>query len=109
MAKYTITRAAQPSTLAGSHFTGNCYCPGCNQPILAGQLIREQAIYKCGQLDYVAVGHGECCPEYDNAEIPESDFDFELQEVQIPCVCMLNDERADPACRDCSGKGWFLG
>lgn len=107
MAKYTKSRPSCPSTVAPASFTGDCICPGCRKPLLAGAMIREQAIYKCGELDYIAVGHAECCPEYDNAEIPESDFELAAPR-KVDCFCCdynLALFKPAPDCEECGGSG----
>lgn len=104
MSRYTNTAAvAQPSTPAADNFAdGRCLCSGCSKPILPGQLIRQQAWYKCGELDDLSLGHEECCPEFDNVDVEDEE---PLTPYLIACVC----EEGDTGCRDCGGKGWFLG
>ena len=106
MAKYTKSRPSQPSTPADESFTGDCLCPGCRRPLLAGEMIRQQAIYKCGELDYIALGHAECCPEYDNAEIPESDFELNPETTILFCCCgHVRCQLSDPERKLCSECG----
>jgi hypothetical protein len=54
----------------------DCLCAGCHKPLLAGQWVRQQALYKRSTLDSIPIGHAECCPDFDNADAAPSGSDY---------------------------------
>lgn len=64
----TTAKPRKPDTVGGAWFAEHgCLCSHCREPLKVGDLLRQQCIYKCGRLSYIALAHAACAPEYDNA------------------------------------------
>ena len=45
-------------------------CSSCGKPLENGQLIVDQEIYKCGELDFIELFHRDCEPQFDTPDRP---------------------------------------